>query len=550
MGQRTPTVGLDGRGPLPDRVPARPRRHGGRVRRPRHAAGPRGRDQAAARGAGLRDGPRQVRVARRAILAGTSDPGLVTVLDAGISGDHPYLVMELLPGGTVADLVDRGAQPLDRVADIGAQAASALVPVHAAGVVHRDIEPGNLLFDEQGRVRLADFGIARLVGDSVRVTATGTTIGTATYLAPEQASGGEVGTAADIYALGLVLLELITGTPAFDGTPTEAALARLTHDPVVPDDLPDPLGRLLGAMTSREPAARPIAAEVAAELVTNEPRPGRGAGGPGGHRHPGRGHRGPAPCVVDTSQRPGRRAGRRRGRRRARVWRSASPTEALPPTPGRSVRPSRRPPQRCRLPSTERRSHARRSAGGRDRPVEHAPRRSSTSRSTTSRSITAPSRTSRSTTSRRSTTGPSATLAPLGWGHACRPVARRPVLPADGRLRGDRGPGPRLRRGHRRVVRRGTGAGDVPDRDGLRGDERLPRGRAGRPVPDRARRAAVRLRAADRARRRAHRDPQRRQPAPDRRQRHHRHHQRDHRRRRRPGLLDQRHPGAPGAPTE
>ena len=206
-------------------------------------------------------------VSEARILAGTSDPGLVTVLDAGITGAHPYLVMELPPGGTVADLVDRGSQPLDRVADIGAQVASALVPVHAAGVVHRDVKPSNLLFDGQGRVRLADFGIARLVGDTVRVTATGMTIGTCTYLAPEQASGGEVGTAADVYSLGLVLLELITGAPAFGGTPTEAALARLTHDPAVPDDLPDPLGRLLGAMTSREPGARPVAAEVAAALA-------------------------------------------------------------------------------------------------------------------------------------------------------------------------------------------------------------------------------------------------------------------------------------------
>ena len=206
-------------------------------------------------------------VSEARILAGTSDPGLVTVLDAGISGDRPYLVMELLPGGTVADLVDRGSQPLDRVAEIGAQVASALVPVHAAGIVHRDIKPSNLLFDGQGRVRLADFGIARLVGDTARVTATGTTIGTATYLAPEQASGGEVGTAADVYALGLVLLELVTGAPAFGGTPTEAALARLTHDPAVPDELPDPLGTLLSAMTSREPGARPTAAEIAAGLA-------------------------------------------------------------------------------------------------------------------------------------------------------------------------------------------------------------------------------------------------------------------------------------------
>jgi tRNA A-37 threonylcarbamoyl transferase component Bud32 len=206
-------------------------------------------------------------VSEARILAGISDPGLVTVLDAGITGDHPYLVMEPLPGGTVADLVDAGSQPLDRVADIGAQVASALVPVHAAGVVHRDVKPGNLLFDAQGRVRLADFGIARLIGDTVRVTATGTMIGTASYLAPEQASGADVGTAADVYSLGLVLLELITGAPAFAGTPTEAALARLTHDPAVPVGLPAPLGRLINAMTLREPAARPTAAEVAVALA-------------------------------------------------------------------------------------------------------------------------------------------------------------------------------------------------------------------------------------------------------------------------------------------
>ena len=206
-------------------------------------------------------------VSEARILGGMSDPGLVTVLDAGVSGDHPYLVMELLPGGTVADLVGAGSQPLDRVADIGAQVASALVPVHAAGVVHRDIKPSNLLFDGRGRVRLADFGIARLVGDTARVTATGTMVGTVTYVAPEQASGGQVGTAADVYALGLVLLELVTGTPAFGGTPTEAALARLTHDPAVPDHLPGPLASLLSAMTSREPSARPTAAAAAAALT-------------------------------------------------------------------------------------------------------------------------------------------------------------------------------------------------------------------------------------------------------------------------------------------
>ena len=147
----------------------------------------------------LRDAPdsevaRARFVSEARILAGLSHPGLVTVLDAGISGEQPYLVMELLPGGTAADLIDRGAQPVDRVAELGAQVAAALVPVHAAGVVHRDVKPSNILLDAGGRARLADFGIARLVADNVRATATGTTVGTMAYLAPEQASGGEVGT--------------------------------------------------------------------------------------------------------------------------------------------------------------------------------------------------------------------------------------------------------------------------------------------------------------------------------------------------------------------
>ena len=370
-------------------------------------------------------------VSEARILAGTSDPGLVKVLDAGISGDRPFLVMELLPGGTVADLVDRGSQPLDRVAEIGAQAASALVPVHAAGIVHRDIKPGNLLFDGQGRLRLADFGIARLVGDTVRVTATGMTIGTATYLAPEQASGGEVGTAADVYALGLVLLELITGAPAFGGTPTEAALARLTHDPVVPDHLPEPLGRLLSAMTSREPQARPIAAEVAARLAPTSRSLAAARA---------------AQADIDTQAvliaAPPPAWWRRRSVRAGALAGAAAVVAlglaiGLPdggaPADARAFRAPG--PAAARIGAAcrdERRSLAPRPAGGRGRsgqarfhgeasqaeaPQAEAPRPQAAQ-------AEAPQ-----------AAEASRAQAPLGWSHARRPVARRPVLPADGRIR-------------------------------------------------------------------------------------------------------------------
>jgi serine/threonine protein kinase len=148
---------------------------------------------------------------------------------------------------------------------VGRQLAEALAYAHAAGVVHRDVKPGNVLLGEHHRAKLADFGIARLVGDTVRHTQTGTTIGTAAYLSPEQVQGRDVTGAADVYALGLVLIEAMTGERAYPGTPTEAALARLHRNPEVPPDLPH--RDLLVAMTQRDPDARPTAAEVADGLT-------------------------------------------------------------------------------------------------------------------------------------------------------------------------------------------------------------------------------------------------------------------------------------------
>ena len=151
------------------------------------------------------------------------------------------------------------------MAAVGAAVADALAYVHQRGIVHRDVKPSNILVADDGRVLLGDFGIARLAG-STRLTTTQMTIGTAPYMAPEQVQGAEVGPGADIYALGLVLLEALTGARSFPGPAQEAALARLVRDPVVPADLPPGWAQLLRAMTARHPTGRPDAAAAAARL--------------------------------------------------------------------------------------------------------------------------------------------------------------------------------------------------------------------------------------------------------------------------------------------
>ncbi len=199
-------------------------------------------------------------------LANLSHRGLVTVLDAGIDEQHPFLVMELVEGRSLSDALSEGPLGAVETARVGAELAATLAHTHDRGVVHRDLKPANVLLGDDRRVKLADFGIARLIGDTVRHTRTGTAVGTAAYLSPEQVRGEDVSTAVDVYSLGLVLLEALTGERAFPGSPTESALARLHRDPDVPGTLDDRWRRLLLAMTAADPAQRPAASEVAASL--------------------------------------------------------------------------------------------------------------------------------------------------------------------------------------------------------------------------------------------------------------------------------------------
>jgi hypothetical protein len=204
------------------------------------------------------------------LLASLNHPGLVTVFDAGVDPDQDrsFLVMEFVGGPTLAARLAGGPLGEAQLREVGAALAEALAFVHERGVVHRDVKPSNVLFaDAADRqvVKLADFGIARMA-DSARLTQAGLIVGSAHYLSPEQARGAEAGPPSDVYALGLVLLECLTGEPAFPGAGIAAAAARLHSDPPIPAAVDPDLGRLLTAMTSREPAQRPTAQEVATSL--------------------------------------------------------------------------------------------------------------------------------------------------------------------------------------------------------------------------------------------------------------------------------------------
>jgi tetratricopeptide (TPR) repeat protein len=179
------------------------------------------------------DGVRQ-RFTREALAAArlSGTPNTVTIFDVGEWNDRPYIVMELAEGGTLEDrLKTRGAQQPSDVLRWLSEAAGALDAAHQAGIVHRDVKPGNLLLDEREEVRVADFGVASAVGmDSM--TMTGTVLGTAGYLSPEQAMGKRATPESDRYALGVVAWELLTGERPYAAANTTAEAAAHVHAPI------------------------------------------------------------------------------------------------------------------------------------------------------------------------------------------------------------------------------------------------------------------------------------------------------------------------------
>ena len=198
-------------------------------------------------------------------------PNVVGVRDFGEYDNRLFLVMELVQGDNLAGVLSRsGAQPAERVARIAAQAAAGLAAAHRQGIVHRDIKPGNLLLDADGTLKIGDFGIARFLDDpGAALTATGQIVGTSLYLAPERALGQPAGPASDVYALGCVLYQLLTGRPPFQADTAVAILHQhLDAAPVPPRELgvpglPPAFENYLLGLLAKDPEHRPTAQQAA-----------------------------------------------------------------------------------------------------------------------------------------------------------------------------------------------------------------------------------------------------------------------------------------------
>jgi serine/threonine-protein kinase len=210
--------------------------------------------------------------------AALNHPNIVSIYDRGEAEDTYYIAMEFLDGRTLKELiVSRGAAPINVAIEYARQILSALRFAHRHGIVHRDIKPHNVLVDAEGRVKVTDFGIAR--AGASQMTETGSIVGTAQYLSPEQAKGGEIDQRSDLYSLGVVLYELLTGKTPFDGeTPVEIAMKHLSTTPKPPStlrpDVPPELDMVVMRALAKNPDERYQSAD---EMEGDLERVARGA---------------------------------------------------------------------------------------------------------------------------------------------------------------------------------------------------------------------------------------------------------------------------------
>ncbi len=200
-------------------------------------------------------------------VASLNHPHVLRVFDWGEDADGPYLVLEYLGGGSLRDLLDRGSLlSYSQAAQLGMEVAQGLAYAHVRGLVHRDIKPANLLFDEEGRVRVADFGVARALAEAAWTEPAGAMVGTARYISPEAAEGKPVDGRADVYSLALVLYEAVTGTVPFVTDTTMGTLAARIGQPLPHDAALGPLDDVLARAAAPDVAARLDAAGLAARL--------------------------------------------------------------------------------------------------------------------------------------------------------------------------------------------------------------------------------------------------------------------------------------------
>jgi beta-lactam-binding protein with PASTA domain/tRNA A-37 threonylcarbamoyl transferase component Bud32 len=224
-----------------------------------------------------------------------SSPDVVAVHDQGTDAETgtAYLVMEHVAGCTLRDVIrDRGALPPAKALDLLEPVLRALAAAHAAGLVHRDVKPENVLLGDDGRVKVADFGLARAIESSNLTATTGLLIGTVAYLAPEQVEHGRSDTRTDVYAAGILLFELLTGAPPYSSDSPMSVAYRHVHEDVPPpsqlvEGLPVELDELVVGATRRDPSARPVdAGAFLAELRAVRADLPRGSDAPVVHREP------------------------------------------------------------------------------------------------------------------------------------------------------------------------------------------------------------------------------------------------------------------------
>jgi len=201
-----------------------------------------------------------------------SDPGLVAVYDQGLDGKHPFLVMELVEGGTLRELLrERGPMPPHAVVAVLRPVLHGLAVAHHAGLVHRDLKPENVLISDDGKIKLADFGLVRAVAEA-GITSTSVILGTAAYLSPEQVGTGAASPRSDVYSLGVLTFELLTGATPFTGdTPLAVAYRRMDSDVPAPSGLiagvPPQFDEFVARATARDPDARFADADAMAAAV-------------------------------------------------------------------------------------------------------------------------------------------------------------------------------------------------------------------------------------------------------------------------------------------